>query len=142
MNLIKKFITFNLAVIIAVAFSSTAFSAARGSGSFTTGKLSLYKVAAREEPGWLTDSSSSINNNFEILVATLTAMITGTLTDFTTNYVRTVPGVEQTSNANISSMTANQIYLDQKLEGPSGTIQASMLQGGNTSYILNASTAP
>lgn len=80
----KKYI---LTAFLLANLSTLGYTAARGSGGFTTGKLSLYKVATREEPGWVSDSTTSINHNFQILSSTLTAIIDGTLSSMTTNYI-------------------------------------------------------
>ena len=122
-------------------------------GSFTTGKLSLYKVVARDNPGWADDSVSSYNYNFDILASTINALINGTLAEATSNYVlnrSTQPGFTETRLNKlvvVDSVTLPTGYLlpvEDISPGSTHYIQArDTIQSGATAFpeLLRASSA-
>lgn len=127
-----------LAILLGLgAFS--AYSAARGSGSFTAGLIQLYKVAAREDPGWLTDSISSINNNFDIIASSMTGILNGTLGVGSTTFIDNQGTLQAGASFYVHLGSATSMSTN-RLTGATGAIQFSMLQGGNTSYIQNRDT--
>src|SRR3990167_5758898 len=77
-----------------LAMASLAIAAARGSGTWTTGLLNLYQPATREEPGWLTDSTMSINWDLGVIASSMTGILNGTLGAQTTMYILNQPTLQ------------------------------------------------
>lgn len=100
----------HLAAICAILFTSySLYCAARGSGSYTSGKVGLYKPISREDPGWATDSTSSYNANFDIIASTLNSIIIGTLSDFTSNYIQLRNTLQSGATFYVTSGTLNNL---------------------------------
>lgn len=124
-----------LTAFFLLTLSTLGYSAPRGSGTYTPGELHLYKPVQFENSGWLTDSDNSLNKNFQIIDSSMTAIINGTLSSMTSNYILN-SNLPQPTTFYVSLASSTEVRTN-KLTGNSGAIQASMLQGGNTSYAPN-----
>ena len=108
-----------------------------------TFRLNATSMTVEPDIAPLKDLNSDLgapNNRFHKIYAGEVVTTSGTLAPGSSNYAQINPAAEQTGAINLASATLNRLHIDQSITGPSGSIQASMLQGGNTSYIQNGTT--
>jgi len=119
---------FCLALVWVLFFMvSVAFSAPRGSGSYTTEGIGpnsehLYLVITKEEAGYLTDTSTNSVNKNAVIISSAISRIE--LQASNTNYME-LSGSTQTKQGGLNVQ---------------GTLGFNVLQGNATSYIQNSNS--
>ena len=106
-------------------------AAPRGSGTRTTGTLGLYKPIQFENQGWLTDSDTSINKDLDIIDSSMTAIINGTLSSMTSNYI-----LNTSTQAGYSQARLNKLVVVDSVTLPTGfLLPVEDISPGSTHYV-------
>lgn len=115
-------------IILAIAgVSISLYAAPRGSGTSTSNSIgspaqSLYLINAREDPGYVTDTSSSVNSNMTIISSAIANLET---LSGNTNYIQLRPTLQSGATFYVSSASVDGQTLLARTSGNVGIATAS-----------------